>query len=175
MAFGNTGWNQDLADPFGVFHDIAQNPSSKTGSISGQTYDNVSQIQGNAQDFRKNMQSYANNASNSMSEQAAGQAQGGDRQIRANASKRGLLYSGLEQGAEAQNRSNISQALMARRAKLNSDLENQAFQNDTNAAGAGLDLANLEASRQKQQFDADKEYQKQNPGLIGGLMGALKG
>lgn len=91
-----------------------------------------------AGDFRKNLPSLAERQFGLAREQGlrglADQIQG----VRAGANRRGLLYSGLRQGAEGAARAGAAGELAQARAGINQNLENQAQQFEQQAVGAGL-------------------------------------
>lgn len=91
-----------------------------------------------ASDFRKNLPSLAERQYGMAREQGlrglADQIQG----VRSGANRRGLLYSGLRQGAEGAARAGAAGELAQARAGINQNLENQAQQFEQQAVGAGL-------------------------------------
>lgn len=98
--------------------------------------------------------------------------------IRSGASSRGLLYSGLRQGAEAGATSNALNSIAANRAGYNRQAEDEAF------SGEQQSLQNLESLRQAQMNDSQFQYdqalsnyqaqQEAGSGLFG-LMGSMGG
>lgn len=102
--------------------------------------------------------------------------------IRSGASSRGLLYSGLRQGAEAGATSNALNSMAANQAGYNRQAEDEAFGQEQQS------LQNLEGLRQQEvansQFQYDQalsNYQAQQEagsglfGLMGTIGGAIKG
>lgn len=155
--------------------DDASDISGRSAKVSGQTYQNMDDIINASRAQAQNLPYYANSAAAGMSEQAANEAYNQDKQIKANASNKGLLYSGLRQGQQAQGRANISAALMQRRANLNKDLMNQSFSNQASAAGTGLDVGTLQGMANNQSYRAYSGAQQQDPGFVGGLLKGLTG
>jgi len=98
--------------------------------------------------------------------------------IRGNMSSRGLLYSGLRRGAEADQSAQAASQAAAQRANVNQTLLGQAEGLDQNAIQSGLAL------QQSRQAQADAEYEARNKGFqarqgmfkeLGGAIGITGG
>lgn len=130
--------------------------------------------QGNtANAFMMNRQSYVNDAANMDNESAGNQALSGDRQINASSSKKGLLYSGLNEGAKGQNRSNIAAGLMQRRAAINAQMLAQQNQDLSQGANAAMGVAGLQQTNAEQVYGGNKAGSQASPGFLGGLLGGF--
>lgn len=161
-----------LIDIFGPDDDEV---AGSAANISPETYENRDAYLEAARQYNQNLPSYINQASDVMQEQAANEAYNQDKQIKANASNRGLLYSGLREGAESQSRSNIATSLANRRSQLNQQGMKSGFDTNVGAAGIGLDVADLERRKEDQRYRAMRAAQEQDPGLLGGFMSGLGG
>ena len=162
-------WLLDLFGP------SSEDVTSRTGNISAETYANRDAAQNQAKAFRQNLPYYQTEAGNLMAEQAANEAQAADQQIKSNANNRGLLYSGLRQGAQGQARNSIASGLARRRAQSNKSLEDAAFGMETNAAGVGMNVADLERQRENQRYRAARGAEQQDPGILGGFLKGYAG
>lgn len=128
-----------------------------------------------AKDFRTQMPSVAQEQENRLKEQSRRSLASDLAGTRGAFSQRGLLYSGLRRGAEADITSNNAAQAAAQRANINQTLEGQAQALEQNAIGSGLRL-----QEQRQQM-ADADYQaklqalQQRQSAISGLGGAFGG
>lgn len=144
-------------------------------SIDPALQKNVEALQGAAGQYRSNL----GNLQSQKYEGSANEARRGLAQkmadIKAGASSRGLLYSGLRKGEEAAAAGASASGLAAERANINKQTENQAQQMENSAISAGMDL-----QKQKQQiadYNANQQLQsqQQKSGLMKGLGGAAGG
>ena len=147
--------------------------SEAGANVSPETGQNVSNQQTAARSFRSNLPGYVQGQANIDAEGTANEARADDKSINASSSKRGLLYSGLNQGAKAQNRSNLASGLMRRREQMNAAAEKAAQGYDMQGANAGLGMASLQQQAANQQYAGDKAGSKQNVGLIGGFLNGI--
>lgn len=97
------------------------------------------QITGEAQDFRKNLGSMADEQYGLLKEQTQEGLDQGLKQTRRNYNSRGLLYSGMRQGAEGSLRGEAASGLAQGRASINKGLEDAAFAKEAQAAAVGLE------------------------------------
>jgi hypothetical protein len=98
-----------------------------------------------ASGFRSRMPAMAEEAQTANLGAARRQLAGGLADVRSGYNQRGLLYSGLRQGAEADVVGESAARLAAARRELNQGLEDQAFSLDANAADAGLRAQGMES------------------------------
>lgn len=140
---------------------------------SGATQTNATNQQNAATSFRANLPGYINTQSGIDAENTSKQAQSGDFSINAANSKRGLLYSGINEGEKSANRSNLASGLMNRRAQLNSQGQQMASAYDTQAANAGIGMAQMQQNANNQIYQGNKAGSNQTPGLIGGILNGI--
>lgn len=153
-----------------LFGDDNRAGSAYGAGPSFETVENARNMHRNASLYRQNLPHYVQDASNLNEEQAANEAYNQDKQINASMNNRGLLFSGLNQGAKQGNRSAIASALMRKRAGLNKSAEDTAFGMENDAAGAGLSVANLYQQGANQRYRGDLGSAQQDPGLLGGFI-----
>lgn len=169
------------AGPMGVqqlegdFVSGGKNAADYSGQVSQDTLNNVSGLQNLAKQYRKNVPAYEAAADAQMQEQASNQDFQNDQQLKSKAANRGLLYSGILQGAQNQARGNMASALMNKRAKVNSQIESNAYGLEQQAAGVGLSMADLQRQAANQKYEANYKTSQQNPGLLGGFMQGFGG
>lgn len=135
-----------------------------------------------ANDFNYNLSNYkeaqgtqaADNARRTLASDLSG--------VKSNANRRGLLYSGLNQSAQAGTRAKSAAALGQKQADINTsaDQQNAALQN--RAIQSGLAIQNLEQRRQDTiaaRMAKDQQLRSQNQkdllGGVGGLIGLFSG
>jgi hypothetical protein len=114
---------------------------------------------GEANKFREGLQGYKNSRYGDVANTARDQLDQTTQGIRRNANARGLLFSGLRAGAEANSRTKMASMLASQRAEINKEADDLAQSKDTAAANVGLsgyedaikrsqDLYNLESTNQ---------------------------
>lgn len=111
------------------------------------------QLGTSAYNFRTGLTSSENDASNDIKNQAGTALDQGIRQTREGANSRGLLYSGLREGAEQGVRGRVANAMASQINQSNSDLNKAADARDNTAAQAALGQA---AAAQAAQAEVDK-------------------
>ncbi len=138
-----------------------------------------------ATDYNKNLPAYSDALYNQAEGQASQQLQGQNRATRNSFNSRGLLNSGGEAGAEANNKSQTKQSLYNTRASINQGLLNNAQQLEGNAFQQASYLSQpgaqtAQGDLQKLQSDiaaneSDQQLQSQMFGSIAGGVGAIGG
>lgn len=132
-----------------------------------------------AQEYREKAPGLAEQRYALAGDQARRGLQGDIKQIGTSANSRGLLYSGLRQGAEAQAGQQAASGLAQRRASIIGDVEGQQNQMDRSAIQSGLNVQNIEQGRLDQIYqDAMKRRQEQmalNQSPVGIIGNVLKG
>lgn len=128
---------------------------------------------------------FRNNIPGMAEEQTAHAADTGRRELAANlagnkegASRRGLLYSGLKQGADLDAHSAYAAGLASKRASINADLEDKATQMEDAAIGGAFDDQKTQQSAYDQAFQqrqARNASRNQAIGQLGGGLGSLAG
>ncbi len=111
------------------------------------------QLGTSAYNFRTGLVDKENAAANDIKAQAGQTLDQGLRQTREGANSRGLLYSGLRQGAEQGLRGRVANAMASQIAGSNADLNKQADARDQTAAQAAMGQA---AAAQQAQAQADQ-------------------
>lgn len=96
------------------------------------------QLGDEAKDFESNIDNYANDQYGLLKREVTDNLDKGLEQTRKNYSSRGLLYSGLRQGAEADKRGEAAGLLAQGRASINTDLSQMAQSKKQIAAQVGL-------------------------------------
>ena len=91
-----------------------------------------------AYDFRKGLAETQANAANDIRAQAGSTLDQGIKKVRSGANNRGLLYSGLRQGAEQDYRGQVASTMAKQIAQSNADLSKKADSMDEIAANAKL-------------------------------------
>ncbi len=127
-----------------------------------------------ATDFRNNLGNYkqaqgtaaTDNARRSLASDLSG--------VTASTNKRGLLYSGLRQGAEAGERAKVGAALNQRQYDIGQSADTQANALDAKALQSGMSVQGLQQGRENEISNRmqtiDQQKQKARNGLIGGVM-----
>lgn len=158
------------------------------GLLGGYSYDplqldpNLIAIQqasaSNAQNFQNNLPGYQNmlynQAQNKTMTNQASQTQG----ARYNANAKGLLYSGLRQGAEAGIQGSNATDLAGTRANINYGTQNTANQMTQQATGLGLGVQEAQTQMNKQNYLNAMDNYKQQMGALEGFgqgVGSLAG
>lgn len=103
-------------------------------------------------------------------------------QTRSSASSRGLLNSGIRQGAESNNYGNYLSGLSSSRAGINKETEANAQGMENSAVQAGTNLQQQRQamedaiySRQMQQYENATKQREADKGLLGGLGSSVGG
>lgn len=163
------------------------------GALNNQSYDQLSMdpnlvkaqqsMATQAQDFSSNLPGYQQMLYTSADEQGRGNLASGQQQIDKNYGSRGLLYSGLRQGAQAGNAAGVASQLANQRTGINQSSQNTA--NNMNQGAIQQGLANQSAQQQMNafnyqqqmgQFQGKQQAAQQTLGgamsIAGGLLGA---
>lgn len=96
------------------------------------------EIRSGAEEFRENIDDIASEQGGILRRQAEDMVESGTKDIRKGFSSRGLLYSGLRQGAESGLKGQVAGELARSQAQLRSDLEDEARAKEFMAARYGL-------------------------------------
>jgi len=140
------------------------------GGVDTTQEDLAKQQQDYAKQFRANIGGYEQQAFNPIEQQAKVGLARQMGQIKTSANRRGLLYSGLRQGAEADAQSQTAQALQNKRAEINQSFGGAADQFDQQALKAGLDIqAGQQAIQDILYNRALANYQGRNAAIGSGL------
>lgn len=132
----------------------------------------ASNLEQASQDFRKNLPGYKQKSGDVAWEQAANQLQGQSKDINKNASKRGLLYSGIQQGAQHGAQGAMGSALAQRRSAINKAADEEAQRYEVGAAEAGLNQTALEQQTFNRLYGNAQTAEAQRFDLLRGLFGA---
>jgi hypothetical protein len=143
--------------------------SQAAAQISPDAITNVQNQQAAANAFSQNLPSYIQSQNQMSQESASNYNLSSNKAIQASASKKGLLYSGLNQGAQAQNSANIANQQAQNVANNNAQGQtlNSMYQNQ--AAQSGMQLAGLQQQAAYQQYAGNLAGNQQNKGLLGSL------
>lgn len=149
-----------------------------SGNVSGQIQGvSPGQLQTNQQlqalynQFQQQKPSMAQDLQSNASEQAAQNSMQNDQGIRAGASQRGLLYSGIREGAQAQNASNTASGLAQSRAGINQNLYEAGNKMGQQVYNAGMSVADQEFQREQSRYNLALTAAGQRANVIGGLLG----
>ena len=93
---------------------------------------------GEAEDFQKNLPGYQQDASNQIQKEGDMALESGVKGTRENFNRRGLLYSGMRQGAEQDVKGRVASTMASQKAQSNSDLTKLAAAKSEKAAQVGL-------------------------------------
>lgn len=115
------------------------------------------QLGTSAYGFRQGLTGRENDASNDIKNQAGQALDQGIRQTRDAANSRGLLYSGLRQGAEQGVRGRVANAMASQINQSNADLNRAADARDTTATRAALGQADAAQAAQAEVDKANSE------------------
>lgn len=169
-----------VADYNGTAHnDLVINPTTNNDKYQATlgAY-NRSQQYNQAKDFRSNIGNYENQLYSGAQSQTYGSIANNRSNIRSNANSRGLLYSGMRQGAEAGAEARGQAGLAAERSNINSQIEGYGNQLDTQATSMGLqDFQNQVQNSMAQyqnQLQQDSQRRQQIGQFIGGA-GSIAG
>lgn len=131
-----------------------------------------------AEQFRKDLPGIAGEQSGLLEKQGQAAIDQGTKDIRKGYSSRGLLYSGLRQGAESSLRGQVASELASGRAQLNRELEDLARAKEYEATKYGLQ--GYEEARQRYENLYNQQMQnalerRRRVSQIGGAVGYLAG
>jgi len=115
-----------------------------------------------AYNFRKGLIGTQNDAANDIRHQAGGLLDQGIKTIRAGASNRGLLYSGIRQSAEGDFRGKVANTMASQIAGSNADLSKRADSMDNIAAEAKMKgaQASMQAQNAVDQMNRENEVMR---------------
>lgn len=94
------------------------------------------------------------------------------RNIRAGASQRGLLYSGLREGAEGAARGQSATDLASSKANINEQMMDTRYRLGSMAAASGLDVNAQELERSQARYNLALRQAGQRADVLGGVFGA---
>ena len=136
----------------------------------------VDQQNQQAQSFQANLPTYEQDQYSLSSSQQKNQAQQQSQNITANANQRGLLYSGINTGAQAQNQGALSTNLAATKGAINQNAQNQSTQLNATAAQGSQGLLNIENQNAQSNYQAQMNIYNQKMqgiGQLGQMAGGL--
>lgn len=145
------------------------------GQQMGQLEDTRKQLSGNAQQYRQNLGATQNKQFEQSTDPARTQLARRMSDIDSSANSRGLLYSGLKQGAQADANAGYASGLAQNRTQINADTNNRADQMDQAAISAGLDQQQLQQSIYDDQYQRDLKARDARMGVLNKLGGAVGG
>lgn len=126
----------------------------------------LKEFQEKAPQMQERMQSQAESeAKRGLAENLAGVKQG--------ASRRGLLYSGIRQGAEGALRAQSAGQLAQQKADINTSIQNQIDQMRSGAAGAGFQAYQGAVQQAQNDYNMAMQKYKQKQGQLSAIGGAL--
>lgn len=124
-----------------------------------------------AADFEKNQQGYVGKqtdlAADSTRQALANRMAG----IKAAASGRGLLYSGLRAGEESNARAQASSGMSQQRANINQGAEEMKQNLQNQAVDTGTAINQMQQQREMQKYNLAQQQAGQRGGLLKGLLG----
>lgn len=133
-----------------------------------------------AKSFRTELPTYKDSQFNAAADASRRALAGEVAGVRRSANSRGLLYSGLRQGAEAAASGNAAAALAKRRVAINQESNDRADALDNQALQSGLAIQGLEQNRLDTAYDRALGRQKAKAAAqssfasgAGGLLGSL--
>lgn len=161
----------------GLAGDLAAGKQGDLGGNFPQIDERVGQLndeqRSEAGRFRNDLPGLKEQQFNLARDQAAQGLKGQTRDIRQGASSRGLLYSGLRQGAENAAQGSASSGLSAQREAINRKLGQQANEMDQSSIQSGVDLMALRRNREDLMNGANKSDQERASGAKSGIMGGF--
>lgn len=171
--FSNVGKN------FGSFLGLdSAMPQSQTPPPDGRLANQADQMRIQASGMRDTLASRQKDTGNMYGEGLRHQLAQGMTGSRQNASARGLLYGGLQQGREAGLRNQAGSQMAQGQAQINRQLEDETYGAENQALGALMQQRQMEQERQKAalaEMIANNQMQQQaGSGLFGGV-GIAKG
>lgn len=127
-----------------------------------------------AQDFRTNLDSEKNATFRNVESASRDQLSGDISQINKNYNKRGLLYSGMREGAEAGAQANRAAGLAEAKTGINRSLEEQANEMEKQALMGGMDYWQGAKAIQDSAFNEAMQKMASRRAALGGL-GSIAG
>jgi hypothetical protein len=122
-----------------------------------------------AKQFRGGLQEYKNSRYGDVANTARDQLDQTLRQIRRNANARGLLFSGMRTGAEANARTKMASMLAQQRAEINKESDDLAQSKDTVAANIGLSGYENAIKRASDLYELESTNQARRRAALGQL------
>lgn len=133
-----------------------------------------------ATDFRSNLGNYKEQQGTAAADNARRQLATELSGVKSRSNARGLLYSGLREGSEAQTRAKIGSGLNQRQAEMGQSADEQANALENRAIQSGLGVQNLAQQREdqiaKRKLAAEQQKNQgfgQFAGGIGGVLGGM--
>ena len=121
----------------------------------------------NAQDFRANLPNYEQDQQNTATDSAKAKLANTMSGIDSSANSRGLLYSGLKQGAEANAAGGYASDLAATKANINQNAESAAEGMENAAVGQGLNQQQIMQQQNDAAYQQALAAQQQKFGMLG--------
>jgi hypothetical protein len=119
-----------------------------------------------ASQFRSNLPNFTKDKFNMESAQRKNEAAGQIQQGRADASSRGLLFSGIQQGRELGAQGGLASTLARRRQEINQEGQDQANQMEMQAINTGMGVLGQETGINKQYYDIDEDRRDRKAAIL---------
>lgn len=149
---------------------IQYDPNASAATNSANMTNNQNQ---SYQSFMTNLPDYQNNMNNQAIDQGAKSYNNAKDQIDTQANKRGLLYSGMKQGAEAGAANQAADATQKQIAGNNENLSNLATNYGNQLAGTNIQNYEGEVQGAMDQYKNNLSQYSQNQQMLGGLLGGV--
>ena len=133
----------------------------------------MTNIRGEASDFRKNLGSYKEGLINDLMPTYRAAEEEGTRRTREGASRRGLLYSGLEKKQESANRGTLAATLAQQKANINNEAETLARKKESAAASAGLAESQMLMQQAEDYYNISMQNQLNRRKAMGSLFSGI--
>jgi hypothetical protein len=147
-------------------------PTNEAQPIDPQIFAMQKKAQDRASQFRAGMGQMRAEQENIAGEQARSGLAGQIAQNKAGFNQRGLLYSGMKQGADIDAASQSAANLAQQKVQIGQGLESQAQDLENQAMGAGMSVAGLQSQQLAQKMAFDQAKQAQRGAVLGGLFSA---
>jgi len=126
-----------------------------------------------ASQYREALPGFQEDQGNRAADQRRMQLASQMKQIKSNANSRGLLYSGLRQGAEVAAAGDTMRNIAADRMRINAALQDRANAMETGAIDQDVSILGAEGGASDSAFAAQMQQNQANQGLIAAGAGAL--
>ncbi len=123
-------------------------PKPQVPALDPQTQQLADQQMKTAQDFAANAGDMAQQQGNMATQSSNAQLDKANKKTNQNMNSRGLLYSGINQGAKAGNAGAAASKLAGTQADINSNINDQVQKNNQTATNSQLGVQNLQTQRQ---------------------------
>lgn len=176
------GTQKNLVGTTGIFNGHQEEPDSPGEAARKANAEELKQqreaLQSRANSFRQGLPQYKEALGAQAQDQGTRELQGQTSGINRNMNQRGLLYSGLNQGAQAGAGSAYASALAKRRSQINEQSDSIADQMDQRSIDAGFQEQQLRAAAAKAAYEQqvqNKQNEDKSRGSLFGALGSLGG